>query len=497
MVFTLQYHCPKLSIVSKQKMTKQPQYRCYNRLKIKQYLTVLLRNQFQLKNRNKICRKCQRGVHYQVNCSNQEGIQTSNIRSEDQEELKEICRNILLSFYACESGYQFASQCLVETVIVAFKKGYIPEQIKGCIQLLGLQCGAQLLKPIEEDVIMQWVVIIHKTLVECYGTIKSERIQGDESQMLEGMGDFVKQTMQTWLSGTSLKQLEIQQQLARQDAIEKSGAISPTLKVMQLSARFVMLTLETVELVENLQLREITEYGNHASDLFITDFVPQVRSVVEEDERRRLAVQLLVCLIGGITGSVLSLNQFVLIAWEGYLKGYSVQQLLSAIQGYEFLQKTDLIPVGVVTSGQANPETINLDIFARWLSVVYMSWAQLGVPIANIGTQQEGWATAESQDVSEAIDLAAFVSSQLQTYDQQQEQFQERMQDPQMMEAIQHSQANIIKQGQESVLIKVEDQDLAATSTTLIVMQQLVALVKIAVAQIERVVYSETTVTTK
>eukprot|EP01024_Parvocaulis_polyphysoides_P066012 TRINITY_DN7725_c0_g1_i3.p2 TRINITY_DN7725_c0_g1~~TRINITY_DN7725_c0_g1_i3.p2 ORF type:complete len:127 (-),score=20.81 TRINITY_DN7725_c0_g1_i3:258-638(-) len=126
-----------------------------------------------------------------------------------------------------------------------------------------------------------------------------------------------------------------------------------------------------------------------------------------------------------------------------------------------------------------------------------MSWAQLGVPIANIGTQQEGWATAESQDVSEAIDLAAFVSSQLQTYDQQQEQFQERMQDPQMMEAIQHSQANIIKQGQESVLIKVEDQDLAATSTTLIVMQQLVALVKIAVAQIERVVYSETTVTTK
>eukprot|EP01025_Chloroclados_australasicus_P024740 TRINITY_DN24810_c0_g1_i4.p1 TRINITY_DN24810_c0_g1~~TRINITY_DN24810_c0_g1_i4.p1 ORF type:complete len:507 (-),score=50.09 TRINITY_DN24810_c0_g1_i4:345-1808(-) len=409
--------------------------------------------------------------------------------SQQEEELREICRQLLLAFNACKGGYLFASQCFVESVINAFRKKYLPEQIKGCVQYLGLQCGAQLLAPIEEDILMQWVVIIHKTLVECYGIIKNEKYTSGETQMMEGMSGFVKEIMQQWLSGTSLKELEVQQQLARQDAIQQQGAVGPTLKVMQQSARFVMLTLEIVEIVENLQLREGAP--TVSSNLFITDYVPGVSQ--NADEVRTLSVQLLVCLIGSIMGNVLSLNQFVIKAWEGYVKGYSVDKILHVIKGYEFLQQTDLIPVGIVVSGQANPESVNMNIFGRRLSIVYMTWAQLGYPIANLNDQEEGWAIPSDQDASEAIDLAAFVTKQLQSYEQQQQQFQQRMSDPVVLAKLQENQEKSLLKERESVLVKVEDSGLAATSSSLLVLQQLISLIKIALAQLERVVYSQAT----
>eukprot|EP01025_Chloroclados_australasicus_P024738 TRINITY_DN24810_c0_g1_i2.p3 TRINITY_DN24810_c0_g1~~TRINITY_DN24810_c0_g1_i2.p3 ORF type:complete len:299 (-),score=36.98 TRINITY_DN24810_c0_g1_i2:345-1241(-) len=295
--------------------------------------------------------------------------------------------------------------------------------------------------------------------------------------------------MQQWLSGTSLKELEVQQQLARQDAIQQQGAVGPTLKVMQQSARFVMLTLEIVEIVENLQLREGAP--TVSSNLFITDYVPGVSQ--NADEVRTLSVQLLVCLIGSIMGNVLSLNQFVIKAWEGYVKGYSVDKILHVIKGYEFLQQTDLIPVGIVVSGQANPESVNMNIFGRRLSIVYMTWAQLGYPIANLNDQEEGWAIPSDQDASEAIDLAAFVTKQLQSYEQQQQQFQQRMSDPVVLAKLQENQEKSLLKERESVLVKVEDSGLAATSSSLLVLQQLISLIKIALAQLERVVYSQAT----
>ncbi|KAK9815214.1 hypothetical protein WJX72_000077, partial [[Myrmecia] bisecta] len=130
---------------------------------------------------------------------------------------------------------------------------------------------------------------------------------------------------------------------------------------------------------------------------------------------RLIAVRLLMAFMGAALESRYAADVFVEEAWQCYRAGYSVQDLYSQLNEEEFQQSGGLIPIGV--EGTREKQQINARLFARWLSLVYMTLVQLGLPYPG-AARRSGWAwvlddTSTDEDVIEAHRLSDFVGNTL------------------------------------------------------------------------------------
>jgi hypothetical protein len=97
-----------------------------------------------------------------------------------------------------------------------------------------------------------------------------------------------------------------------------------------------------------------------------------------------------VCFNGAALGFLRSAKAFIDAAGEAYAAGWTVDEVLDALEDEEFAQSGGALPFALARPSRRG-QAITAAVFARWLSVVYMALAQLGVPFPNAG-QQLGWA---------------------------------------------------------------------------------------------------------
>jgi len=134
---------------------------------------------------------------------------------------------------------------------------------------------------------------------------------------------------------------------------------------------------------------------------------------------RGAAVSLLIAYNGAALGYLRPARAFIEEAAACYAAGCSVDEIYGALKNEEFAQSGGVMRFGVVAL--PGERSVSATLFARWLSLVFMTLAQLGVPHPGAG-EKVGWAweasagTSGQLDGSSAIEahgLAGFVSSTL------------------------------------------------------------------------------------
>lgn len=124
---------------------------------------------------------------------------------------------------------------------------------------------------------------------------------------------------------------------------------------------------------------------------------------------RAHAVKLITAFVGAVIGSPYSLRAFVLSALEAYEAGVPAAALHKQLQEQEFAQTGGLVPA------LPQPEVlieVNRTLFGRWLSLVYMSAAQMSAVFPG-ASQQSGWAWYGGEDEVQANAMAGFVAQTL------------------------------------------------------------------------------------
>lgn len=124
---------------------------------------------------------------------------------------------------------------------------------------------------------------------------------------------------------------------------------------------------------------------------------------------RAHAVRLMTAFVGAVIGSSYSKQAFVLAALEAYEAGIPAEVLHKQLAEAEFAQTGGLVPA------LPQPEVlvdINRTLFGRWLSLVYMSAAQMNAVFPAAG-QHSGWAWYGGEDEVQANAMAGFVAQTL------------------------------------------------------------------------------------
>ncbi|GAB4814423.1 hypothetical protein N2152v2_001469 [Parachlorella kessleri] len=141
-------------------------------------------------------------------------------------------------------------------------------------------------------------------------------------------------------------------------------------------------------------------------------------SVSLQEQQRAAAVRLLIGFMGAAMGWLYSTWDFIDSVADCYQLGWTADELFTQLKDEEFAQSGGVLPVGV--AGMGSPQQISASLFANWLSLVYMTMAQLGVPHPGAG-EQLGWAWVASVPEDEALGpaelqaqgIAGFVSKAL------------------------------------------------------------------------------------
>ncbi|BDA50302.1 hypothetical protein COCOBI_15-4310 [Coccomyxa sp. Obi] len=159
---------------------------------------------------------------------------------------------------------------------------------------------------------------------------------------------------------------------------------------------------------------------------YIFDFLPERRKaeVLATQSRegrdlqtRSAALHLLMAFVGAHLQLLYSVQAFVEKAYVCYRQGYTVQQLYEAIAPEEVVHGTSgALPVAA--ENPAESHKANKLLFGQWLSIVYMTFAQMGAKREGGAESTEGWAWIETPEQSdrgviEAYRLADFVKNTL------------------------------------------------------------------------------------
>ncbi|KIY96978.1 hypothetical protein MNEG_10984 [Monoraphidium neglectum] len=355
---------------------------------------------------------------------------------------------LLLAYHAAQNRSLFAAQCFVETL---------------SLQLAGLQSpgSPKALGPQEVDLLVTWTLVIMLTAQELgvpftpaqtSGSSGGEGDSGDgdsggggggvtrrHGQASLGLQGFARQALQRYDSeGHNLARVAALQGAVRQQQGNGGGGggggFSQAAEVMQQYSRLALLTVEAAAaagLPINRPVQEpttVTAPTDYAPALLAgwrpgggggggepqdEAAAPETAASVEDGgDVRGAAVHLLVAFMGAVLGAPYSLQQFLAAAADAYAAGHSAAELLGALKGDEFLQAGGLLPVAA--PGPGTEVDITRQLFARWLSSAYFTFASLGAAFPPAAAAAKpGWAWAGAGDEVEANALAAFVAQTL------------------------------------------------------------------------------------
>ncbi|KAI8474955.1 MAG: hypothetical protein J3K34DRAFT_489391 [Monoraphidium minutum] len=370
---------------------------------------------------------------------------------------------LALAYHAAQNRSLFAAQCFAEAVLAAYDLGVPCDDLELSLQLASLESpgapgalGAQ-----QVDLIATWALVIMLTAQELglpfgggagqEGGGAAGQDGGQEggegggggaggqedggegeggggggvtrrrSQESVGLQGFVRAALARYdAEGHSLSRVAALQSAARQQAEGYSQAA----ELMQQYSRLALLTLEAAAargaaLNRPLQGAPLVAapaafapallagWRPGGGDAAAAAAAPPAAAVGAGG----MAEHLLIAFMGAVLGSPYSLRQFLAAAADAYAAGLSAGELLGSLGDRQFLQTGGLLPAA--GAGPAAAVEINRQLFGRWLSSVYCTFANLGAAFP-AAADKPGWAFAGGAgEEVEANALAAFVAQTL------------------------------------------------------------------------------------
>jgi len=304
---------------------------------------------------------------------------------EGDRRLAALVRFLLLSHNASKAGSLFALEQVIAAAVEAFAAGYSMDDIKNEVTLLAMSIGPANFTPMEQDVVVSRVCLVMSTLTEL-GLVAPEGggLPDREDRTYSGLRSFAAKTLARVSEGFTLQRVLLTQQMTPEE--ERS----PVVLLMQENTRVVLLTLQVSQKIRTAQIVGDFVTGEEGAEAQVPMPEPAGPSVVDEDNPRSAAIRLLLAFIGIILGLPTSLRSFVDEAHAAYRKGWSAQLLVDQLEEDEFVQTRGIVPT-VAGSDLELAEKINGVLIARFLSLVYMTWAYAGVEFPGAKTMQ-GWA---------------------------------------------------------------------------------------------------------
>ncbi|KAI8101959.1 hypothetical protein M9434_007020 [Picochlorum sp. BPE23] len=356
---------------------------------------------------------------------------------------------LLLCFLACQNRSFFASKCFVECVIGMYKRGYSLDAMKRIVTFGTLSAGG-MEQPMMQDIMLTWMTLVYLTLDEIglvkdgkaaaaavqetdddEGSSSSEGMDSNTSSvMIRGLRDIATTWIDQFKNGMTLRQLQLQQSMqGLSTADEEPGEF---VRVMQQNSRLVLLALQVVrdsgETCEKISL-DI----NHSDDddsviesplhYAMTGFIRGMmdmpadpldgRVSSREEDLRETAVRLLLSFNGAVLGYLSPAQSFVSTAAYCYVSGWTADEVYMVLRPEEFEQSGGLVKVARPPGGTNASATL----FARWISIVYMTMAKLGVMHPK-ASESQGWAWVGSADEGgggslEALGVSDFITHTL------------------------------------------------------------------------------------
>ncbi len=355
---------------------------------------------------------------------------------------------LLLCFLACQNRSFFASKCFVECVIGVYKRGYSLDAMKRIVTFGTLSAGG-MEQPMMQDIMLTWMTLVYLTLDEI-GLVKdgdaaagvldapddgdpsSASSEGNRSSvMIRGLRDITKTWIDQFLNGMNLRQLQLQQSMqGLSNADEEPGEF---VRVMQQNSRLVLLSLQVVrdsgQRCEKIPLDAagggddddgIESPFHYAMTGFIRGMLDMPADPLDgrispsrDEELRETAVRLLLSFNGAVLGYLSPARSFVSTAAYCYVSGWTADEVFTALRPEEFEQSGGLVKVARPPGGTNASATL----FARWISIVYMTMAKLGV-IHPVASKSQGWAWVGSADAQgggnlEALGVSDFITHTL------------------------------------------------------------------------------------
>ncbi|CAD7699837.1 unnamed protein product [Ostreobium quekettii] len=470
------------------------------------------------------------------------GSEGPRMEGSDRDKLaRQLSSALVLAFFACQTKSLPAAQCLVETVVEAFLEGFTAEDMQVSVALTCLEASKPILTDLEQDILVSWVALVMLTLAQLgirprpLAPTSTSTSQVD--RQVQGMSGFVKQVLQMYMKGMDLQRLTLQQQMAGADEAGRS----PSARLMQQNNLLIVLTIEVLKclgLGADIELEPVsaqsTPTAAPASDSQETEreglkapsadagvmsaqgdapnsgllpldypqsFQQNSRVLCEQQDdgdkclSRGTSVRLLICFVGGAGfGSLLSLNALVDDLIHIYKQGCTASQVLEGLSEEEFNQSGGLLPV--MDPGPGGGYSVSRELFGRWVSIVFMTLAQLGVthPLAASAT---GWAWASVSDdatgastAMEVTRLSDFVANSLRKASGSPEAMDlvERLKGkPEVAEELPRIREEAVKKALKDgglTMVGMEDDWLSVSSSSAEVWRQLLLLVDITRAKV-------------
>ncbi len=325
-------------------------------------------------------------------------------------------KGLLLSFLASQNRSFFASKCFVEVVQEMYKRGYSLDSLKRMVTFGTLSAGS-MEEPMLCDVMLTWLTCVFVTLDEIGVARYEDEGTAEEETTEDGMVAGLRDIARIWIKqfnedGMTLSKLLMQQSM---NDISDEGGPGGFVKVMQQNARLVLLTLEVVRDSGDPTSMPLAQGEEPSGSNFVlTGFIRGMFDMPEDpldhehgmSDCRAASVRLLLSFNGAALGYLVSAKSFVETAAHCYVSGWTADDIYSSLLREEFEQSGGLVKVARPHGGT----NVSAALFARWLSIVYMTMAKLGVAHPRASTE-EGWAWVPSLGKSGPSDDEGFSGS--------------------------------------------------------------------------------------
>ena len=311
-----------------------------------------------------------------------------------------LVKGLLLAFLATQNRSFFASKAFVETVMAFYEAGYSLDAIKNAVTFSTISLGS-MNQPVMLDVLLAWTTCVYVTLDEVDEVDEVDEAdeadggektpKGSENQAVLGLRNIAKMWIQKYREeGMTFQGLLMQQNVQEMSQVGGAGEF---VRVMQQNARLVLLTLEMVDFARNGPSAAASESSviDFRAPGFVTGMLEMPEDPLEEEDRigcRPLAVRLLLAFNAAALGYLVGARTFVETAGHMYVCGWTADDVYLALEEEEFEQGGGF---QVRVARPPGGTSVSQALFSRWISIVYMTMATLGVAHPK-AAQSEGWA---------------------------------------------------------------------------------------------------------
>ena len=419
-------------------------------------------------------------------CSSASALRGQRIAAagEDAQDLSEattnaLVKSLLLSFLASQNRSFFASKSFVETVVVFYQRGYSLDAIKNAATFNTISLGS-MNEPTMLDVMLAWATCVYVTMDELDAS-SADREDKEETGSVAGLRGMAKMWIQKHREeGLTFQGLLMQQNVQEMTQESSSGEF---VRVMQQNARLVLLTLEMVEMAEGGEVGEdaVPCPLDMSMPSFVEGLLKMPEDPLEEEDRigcRPLAVLLLLAFNAAALGYLVGARTFVETAAHMYVCGFTADDVFLSLSQFEFEQGGGF---QVRVARPPGGTSVSQALFSRWLSIVYMTMAKLGVAHPK-ASQAEGWAwvcslqsNASSSDLMASGDIGGSLEAHG-IFDFVVKTLQDKAESASEEEEVDLDAAP--QDYFEGFTFKYEDENLTRVSSFALVLQQQVSLVE-------------------